>query len=302
MDRIIGEFDQGKAGPLIILVGGIHGNETEGVEAIKSVFSVLKEDNYSIQGKILGLRGNISALTARRRFIDYDLNRSWREDQLQYLLQNKKTLHKIEDQEGLAVLEILEHYLQSSYETKILIDLHATSSSKGSFIIIPEYYSNHPLVNNLHLPVILNLESYLKGTLSNYACERGMIAFAFEGGLIGSREAIDIHTAGIWEILQTAGSISHQNSPTFEGYRQLLRGHANGLPQFVHVTNIHLVHEGDHFSMKEGYENFTPVQKGEVLAFDKNGPVMAPDSGMIFMPLYQNQGNDGFFIVDKVKK
>ena len=302
MNRIVGEFDQGIPGPLIILVGGIHGNETEGVKAIETEFSELNRKNYPIRGKIVGLRGNLSALAAKRRYIEYDLNRCWREDHLQYLLQNKEKLHIVEDQEALAVLEILEHYLQAAYEKKILIDLHATSSNKGSFIIIPEYYAAHPLVKSLHLPVILNLESYLKGTLSNYACERGMVAFAFEGGLFGSQEALDIHTAGVWEILQTAGSISYQTANNFTTYRNLLQLQAQGLPELVHVTGIHWVHEGDQFSMKSGYENFTPVQKDEVLAYDKYGPVKAPRSGMIFMPLYQNQGNDGFFIVEKVKK
>ena len=299
MDRMIGEFDQGVPGPLIFLVGGIHGNETEGVKAIEAVFSELSRKHYPIRGKIVGLRGNLSALAAKRRYIEYDLNRCWREDHLQYLLSNKTKLHIVEDQEALEVLEILEHYLQAGYEKKILIDLHATSSGKGSFIIIPEYYAAHPLVKNLHLPVILNLESYLKGTLSNYACERGLVAFAFEGGLIGSQEALDIHTAGVWEILQTAGAISYQTSKNFTAYRNVLHLQARGLPELVHVTGIHWVHEGDQFSMKPGYENFTPVQKDEVLAYDKYGPVKAPRNGMIFMPLYQNQGNDGFFIIEK---
>ena len=302
MDRIMGEFGQDAPGPLVILVGGIHGNETEGVKAIENVFYELNRKNYPIQGKVVGLRGNLSALGAKRRYVDYDLNRCWREDHLQYLFKNQEKLHKAEDQEALAVFKILEHYLHAPYENKILVDLHTTSSDKGSFIVIPEYYATQPLVKNLHLPVVLNLESYLKGTLSNYACERGMLAFAFEGGLIGSQEAINIHTAGIWEILQTAGTIPYQTSNNFTTYRNLLKLHAQGLPELVHVTGIHWVHEGDQFSMKPGYKNFTPVQKDEILAYDKNGAVKAPRSGMIFMPLYQNQGNDGFFIIEKVKK
>jgi succinylglutamate desuccinylase len=302
MNRIIGEFDRGVPGPLVVLMGGIHGNETEGIAAIEGVFLELSQGNYPIHGKVLGLRGNLPAIAAKRRFIDYDLNRCWREEHLPYLLKNKGKLHKVEDHEALAVLEILEYYLQTRYSQKVLVDLHATSSNKGSFVIIPEYYADHPLVKNLQRPVVLNLEGYLKGTLLNYACERGMISFAFEGGLIGSRKAQEIHTAGIWEILQTAGTILPQSSDKFTAYRNLLYRQAQGLPEIVHVIGVHWVHEGDQFSMQPGYENFTPVKKDEILAYDKRGPVKAPCDGMIFMPLYQQQGNDGFFMVESVKK
>ncbi len=298
MDRIIGEFDQGTPGPLVMLIGGIHGNETEGVDAIENVFRELKAGDYAIKGKIVGLRGNLQALAARRRFIDYDLNRCWREEHLPYLQQNREKLHKVEDHEALALLEIFDTYLQGNYSKKILVDLHTTSSQKGSFIIVHGYYADEPIVNNLQLPVILNLENYLKGTLSNYACERGMLAFAFEGGLIGSQEATEIHTAGIWEVLQTSGAIPLQPTPRFEKFRNLLQIQARELPSMVKVTDIHWVHADDRFSMQPGYENFTPIKKGEVLAHDKRGEIKAPRNGMIFMPLYQQQGNDGFFIVE----
>jgi len=298
MDRVIGEFDRGTPGPLVMLVGGIHGNETEGVNAIENVFQDLESSDFPIKGKIIGLRGNLQALAAKRRFIDYDLNRCWREEHLPYLLQNREKLHKVEDHEALALLEILDTYLQGDYSQKVLVDLHTTSSQKGSFIIVHGYYADEPIVNNLQLPIILNLENYLKGTLSNYACERGMLAFAFEGGLIGSQEACDIHTAGIWEVLQTAGAIPFQTAPHFQKYRELLQLQAQGLPDKVHVTDIHWVHADDQFRMQPGFVNFTPVKKGEVLAHDKRGKIEAPRDGMVFMPLYQKQGNDGFFIVE----
>jgi hypothetical protein len=37
------------------------------------------------------------------------------------------------------------------------------------------------------------------------------------------------------------------------------------------------------------------------LAIDASGHVLSPESGLIFMPLYQSEGEDGFFIVEQVK-
>jgi hypothetical protein len=52
--------------------------------------------------------------------------------------------------------------------------------------------------------------------------------------------------------------------------------------------------------MKPGFTNFMRVRKGDVLATDVRGEVRAPRTGRVFMPLYQAQGDDGFFIVKRV--
>ena len=43
------------------------------------------------------------------------------------------------------------------------------------------------------------------------------------------------------------------------------------------------------------------LEKGEVLAIDGKGEIRARESGLIFMPLYQNLGDDGFFIVEEIE-
>ena len=52
--------------------------------------------------------------------------------------------------------------------------------------------------------------------------------------------------------------------------------------------------------MRPGYANFQRVKAGEVVGNDRKGPVRAPKSGRIFLPLYQDQGDDGFFIVRRL--
>lgn len=64
---------------------------------------------------------------------------------------------------------------------------------------------------------------------------------------------------------------------------------------------VHAIKKGDNFVMQPGYKNFQPVKKGEILATDKNGAISAQEDGLILMPLYQKQGNDGFFLVKMVR-
>ena len=67
------------------------------------------------------------------------------------------------------------------------------------------------------------------------------------------------------------------------------------------VLYHHKVKVGDGFKMKQGYRNFQTVSKGEVVAEDNNGKIIARDTGLIFMPLYQPLGDDGFFIVEEIE-
>ena len=53
--------------------------------------------------------------------------------------------------------------------------------------------------------------------------------------------------------------------------------------------------------MKPGLSSFRPVHAGEVLASSSSGPIKAPQAGLLLMPLYQDQGEDGFFLVREVQ-
>ncbi len=53
--------------------------------------------------------------------------------------------------------------------------------------------------------------------------------------------------------------------------------------------------------MTPGFSGFQKVEEGEPLARDQHGPVLARESALLIMPLYQEQGEDGFFLVRPVR-
>ena len=83
----------------------------------------------------------------------------------------------------------------------------------------------------------------------------------------------------------------------FDFYHDYLIKKVSGLPSKVQFLYKHIVEDNDEFVMNLGFSNFDEVQKGDWLASDKNGKILALSDGYILMPLYQKQGNDGFFIV-----
>ena len=81
IDRVIDHIRGKKGGPTLVFFGGVHGNETAGVFALKEVFDELKLNNTAINGEIYAISGNLGPLTTRQRFQDEDLNRIWLREQ-----------------------------------------------------------------------------------------------------------------------------------------------------------------------------------------------------------------------------
>jgi succinylglutamate desuccinylase len=77
----------------------------------------------------------------------------------------------------------------------------------------------------------------------------------------------------------------------------LLRSDGANLPKVVRLHSVYRIVPEDHFKMRPGYRNFQRVRRGEHLADDRNGPVLAKTDGYVLMPLYQNLGHEGFFLV-----
>ena len=153
----------------------------------------------------------------------------------------------------------------------------------------------------LKLPIVVNLDEYIEGTLLKYYNISGVTSFAFEGGQIGSKKTVEIHSYGIWKFLYQCGLIPEQhNISRILHYEELVRSIHNHNPDILRVLYRHPVGPKDYFRMKPGFESFQPVSKGELLAVDKKGEITAPLDGQVFMPLYQNTGEDGFFIVEEV--
>lgn len=300
-ERILGDFDSGDKSNLMILVGALHGNELAGYKATNNVFDELRKNKTKINGRVVGIAGNLQAIAAKKRFIDHDLNRAWKPEILDRVLATPEEELTHEDLELKILHGILDDLGTQGYKNTYLIDMHTTSADNGIFLVHPGYPDENSIARELRLPTVINLDIYLPGTLLKFMRGYGFNSFAFEAGQIGSEKAIDIHTFGIWELLHKTGIIDQSRDlGHLIHYEEILASLHKPLPGIVKVLHRHEIKEGDYFHMKPGYENFQTVRGGELLAQDKSGEILAPMDGLIFMPLYQNAGNDGFFIVEEL--
>ena len=77
----------------------------------------------------------------------------------------------------------------------------------------------------------------------------------------------------------------------------MLIEYSKKLPKLTELIEIHTIGPDDDFEMMPNYVNFQEIKKGEYLAKDRNGKILASVDGRILMPLYQKQGEDGFFLI-----
>ena len=103
--------------------------------------------------------------------------------------------------------------------------------------------------------------------------------------------------AVLWLGLSGAGIIPESIFTEVTWGRKRLVAATNGLPPVLELRYRHPVTPDDAFEMLPGFRSFQPIVSGQVLARDRNGDVQSPEGGRLLLPLYQAQGEDGFFLV-----
>ena len=77
VNRRIGKLGGKQKGPVLIFLGGMHGNEPSGMAALHEVFESYNTKSDSCFGTAYAFSGNMAALSKGQRFIKRDLNRLW---------------------------------------------------------------------------------------------------------------------------------------------------------------------------------------------------------------------------------
>ena len=302
LPRVLGRYASGRPGPTLVVMGGLHGNEPAGTFALLRVLEQLRAAAAPLRGSLLGLRGNIRALAARRRFLQRDLNRRWSGDELRELAARAPEARGAEDSEQHELLAALATLLNEAREPLVFLDLHSTSGHGAPFVAMADVLRNRPVAFALPIPLVLGLEEFVDGSLLGYLCDLGHVAVAVEGGQNEDPRTVDTHEAAIWLTLEATGALPASQVPGRERHLAHLVRAAGRLPRVIEIRHRHVVHPDDEYETLPGFENFSPVHRGQVLAHDRRGAIAAREDGVLMLPLYQQQGEDGFFLARPVSR
>ena len=115
MERVLGRVRGARPGPTLLCIAGLHGNEPAGVLATRRVLEHLAPRAGRMVGDFVALAGNRRALTAKRRFLDRDLNRAWTDKRLARLRSEiARDALEAEDLEQVELLDAIEEVVSAA--------------------------------------------------------------------------------------------------------------------------------------------------------------------------------------------
>lgn len=308
-ERIIGEYTAHQKGPLLICFGGMHGNESAGVEALSILFRLLAEEpnlnpSFRFFGHMIGLKGNLRALNRKQRYLEKDLNRQWTPENVRRICNTPRHLLQAEDLEIAEIMDIVQARIDWLQPKKLIIlDLHTTTAYGGIFSIATDDPESVRIGVEMHAPVIKGLLKGISGTTMHYFSNQHFrprtVAVTFESGQHEEPLSVNRALAATINCMRTSGLVMAEDVEN--RHDKLLLEYCSGLPKVAEFIMRHTIQPEDQFEMRPGYKNFQTVREGEILAYDRNGPIRAITDGRILMPLYQEQGDDGFFLIRAVE-
>ncbi len=253
-----------KKGAHVIVVGATHGNEPGGVNAMVAFHRQVQNGEIKLQsGKVSLLLGNPHAFEHDRRYIDWDLNRSFSET-------DSTTI------EGRRAAEIIA-YLDQNNRISALLDLHSVSI--GDFkLCVYEKDSTDSLKLALRI--------------SDIPLHFAYHAAHMPGALIGA--AGQRHICGL--IVECGNHLSADGVHTAQDHMQAMLAHYQLLPVSTGAPqkNLQTIEQYESISAINPGLNFkfliadvatgTKLTKGQVFAKDDNREHIAPQECYIVVP------------------
>ena len=290
--RLIGELRGAAPGPTLIVIGGVHSNEPAGIVAARAAVTALTAlPRDGMRGEIVALIGNLRASAVGRRCLSEDLNRMWTPERLAEARASSEVAGELRELAELA--DVIEQVITRARGPVFLLDLHTTSAAGFPFAVVGHTAEHHRFAQAFPLPGIVGLQEALPGVLSGYFGDRGCVTLAIEGGQHTTRAAADNLAAVIAIALEAIGILAE--APGAAAARAYLAGVRGALPHRIEVVVRHAVRPEHGFRMEPGFANLERVAAGTLLARDVSGEIRAPFDGVVLLPLYQPEGDDGFF-------
>ncbi len=314
---LIGWVEGASEGPLLLCIGGLHGNEPAGVRALEALIEQVRARRGAMTGDFVAAIGNTRALTANRRFLAYDLNRAWTAGRIARSRNGKAApdargavgegVHRLperrlsapspEDLDMVRLLGLLDVIAERRRGPVHVLDLHTTSGRGGTFTTTADLGRNLEFALAIPVPLVLGLDEHLEGTLLGYLDQLGYTSTVCECGQHEEPRAVTRARAAVWLAIQAAGLLPRTAVPEARRSYRIMRAARDHLPRIFETVHRHPVTATDQYRTRPGFGNFQLIRAGQVVGDDWRGEVAAPMSGRLLMPLCQELGEDGFFVV-----
>ncbi|MDH3198789.1 MAG: succinylglutamate desuccinylase/aspartoacylase family protein [Candidatus Krumholzibacteria bacterium] len=294
--RIALDFRSERAGPCLVLLAGLHGDEGAGVKALERVAHTLSAAKPRARGRLVGVLGNLRALERGVRYLERDLNRGWCDENVAALRAREASNDGPEDAEQRELLAVLDAIEAEAERPVVFLDLHSTSADGPPFSCMPDTLANLRIALELPVPAVLGLEETIQGPLLGYLSDLGHGGLFVEGGRHGAPQTTGVLESCVWVLAAALGVFTSADVPDYGAHWDRLAAFGQGLPRVLEIRHVHPTRAGDGFVMRPGFRHYDRVLRGQLVARDHRGEIRTPRGGRVMMPAYKPGTDQGFFI------
>lgn len=258
-------------GPTITILGGIHGNERCGINAINRILPELKIN----KGIVHFIFGNPRAISANSRFIEQNLNRLFRDN----LTSEEKKSHEF--QRALYIKQFLD-------QSDICLDLHSNYTQLATPFAFSE--SNAAAMTKF-LPVktiCQNVDAFAPGSTDGYMFNQGKIGICLESGNLEDPHSDEIAYQSIWAALGALNMTNQINLP-----------HPLNQQNFRIFDIYHT--KSANFLLTQPWTDFQKITSGTIIGKDNKINITATqDCHILFARNRQQTGSEAFLLAHKI--
>lgn len=269
--QYVWQFNGEEPGPTVTVMGGLHGNETVGIDVVEKLLAMVRE-KIKI-GTVNIIIGNPVAAEAGKRFIDKDANRLW-----------GGKLVNIPEQDRV---EELKPFLAQS---DLMLDLHSTIKPVDEpFLVVPSF--DHELIGTiptlgirkiitgegLKLPDNDPIESDL------FTVANGGLGVTIEAGWQEDNNLVDKTMDSVLRALEEVG--------IFEKDSLAKHNQAEVVETFEIWNAYSAIFPKGNFQFPDGkeWQNYDVVKKREIIGYENGEPVVAEKDSRLLFPKSNNQ-------------
>jgi len=253
-------------GPTVTIMGGIHGNEFCGVEAIQSLVSDLKIK----RGKLNLIIANPLAIEKDVRAVNVNMNRIFLDEI------DSQIKDTYEYQRSLEIRKFLD-------DSDILLDIHSSGPDSQPFVITEQ--NGIKYIQNLNFELVLTgIDAFHPGSTDGYMYNNGKVGICIECGYMRDKNSSNVAIQAVIDFLIGLDMLDGENLKSRKSKQ-------------IFASKLIYKSQTNDFKLVKKFTDFDFVPQGTVIGFDGGKPISFEKDYYILFSVNQFQKNQECFLL-----
>jgi uncharacterized protein len=258
-------IDSGNPGSALLILGGVHGDELCGIEAVRKL---AEAPPSLVRGRLILAIGNPEAVALDTRCVKHNLNRA-------FLSEDAAPCACAEHERARQLKALLE-------SADVLLDIHASFTPETEPFIICEPNAS-PLARFLPFSRVCHgFDLHQPGGTDYYMNRSGKIGICIECGYLKEEAAAPLAMRSAEQTLLVLGMLRDQSPPVPQAQ------------EFFSVMLQYFVKRN--FRLEKALRDFAAFRAGDRIGWDGDEAVLAPADGCILFARDRSIPGDEAFV------